>query len=94
MTIGWKGQVSDGSGNSLATPQGRIVLPYISDENHDEVPEMRFSGEADDTATQRIREAFLSQGKKVSEHRTTNTTTVPSPYLPVPAVRCHQFCPV
>ena len=73
MTIGWKGQVSDGSGNSLATPQGRIVLPYISDENHDEVPEMRFSGEADDTETQRIREAFLSQGKKVrGHHKQTN----------------------
>ena len=84
MTIGWKGQVSDGSGNSLATPQGRIVLPYISDENHDEVPEMRFSGEADDAATQRIREAFLSQGKKVSEpYKPINHSLSPFFQLPV-----------
>ncbi len=65
ITLSWEGQLTDGSGAVLASPRGRIHLPYVSDENHDEVPEMRFSGEADDTATQRIREAFLSQGKQV-----------------------------
>ena len=64
VILSWKGQVSDGSGNAIAAPQGRIVLPYISDENHDEEPEMRFSGEADDAATQRLKEAFLKQGGK------------------------------
>ena len=67
VILSWLGRVNDGEGNSLAEPRGRIVLPYISDENHDEVPEMRFSGETEDAATGRLKEAFLNQGKPVRD---------------------------
>jgi activator of HSP90 ATPase len=66
ITLKWAGQLTDGEGKSAGSSQGRIVLPYVSDENHDEVPEVRFSSEADDAPTQRLREAFHSQGKAVS----------------------------
>ncbi|GAX73098.1 hypothetical protein CEUSTIGMA_g551.t1 [Chlamydomonas eustigma] len=61
----WKGTVLDGSGAVVAAPTGSIKLPYLSDENYDEDPEIKFSSETEDSASQRMKEAFQSQGKKV-----------------------------
>lgn len=66
ITLTWNAELRDGSGAAVASPKGKIHLPYVSDENHDELPEMRLSGEADDAATSSVREAFLGQGKAVS----------------------------
>lgn len=55
VTLGWK---------SAGGAFGRVVLPYISDENHDEVPEIRFSSETDDAESAKLREAFHAEGKK------------------------------
>jgi activator of HSP90 ATPase len=65
LDLKWEGKLLDGSGAEVASPKGSIKLPYLSDENHDEEPEVKFSGETEDSATQRIKEAFQSQGKHV-----------------------------
>ncbi|KAJ9533827.1 hypothetical protein QJQ45_026913 [Haematococcus lacustris] len=47
------------------TCQGKIHLPYLADENHDEEPDLRFSSAEEDAASQALKTAFLTgQGKK------------------------------
>ncbi|KAL6761306.1 activator of Hsp90 ATPase [Haematococcus lacustris] len=47
------------------TCQGKIHLPYLADENHDEEPDLRFSSAEEDAASQALKTAFLTgPGKK------------------------------
>lgn len=61
ITLRFKGQ----AGGPDAPVAGRVLLPYVADENHDENPEVRFSSESDDAAAQRLKAAFAATGQKV-----------------------------
>ncbi|EFJ19683.1 hypothetical protein SELMODRAFT_177496 [Selaginella moellendorffii] len=61
--MNWEGEAKDGSGNSLATVQGKVELPYIADENADEDPEVKVSVMDETSLGQRLKEAFLAKGK-------------------------------
>jgi activator of HSP90 ATPase len=64
VVLQWQGEAAGGT-----SAKGRIMLPYISDEQDDEEPEVKFSSETDDEATAQLREAFRGEGKKVSGSR-------------------------
>ncbi len=59
----WAGEVREGPGAGSA--EGRFCLPYLADENADEDPELKASTSADGKAAQQLKEAFLTQGRKV-----------------------------
>lgn len=61
LTLKWTGKPA----GSDASVVGRVLLPYISDENHDEKPEIRFSSETEDAASQSLREAFYSKAQSL-----------------------------
>eukprot|EP01018_Ginkgo_biloba_P011661 Gb_06397 [translate_table: standard] len=65
VKLSWMGEAKDDSGNSLATVEGTVDLPYIADENADEDPELKVSVKDDGPVGQRLREAFLGRGKSV-----------------------------
>ncbi|KAG1677031.1 hypothetical protein FOA52_001200 [Chlamydomonas sp. UWO 241] len=59
LTLKWEG-------HAVGSPvTGRILLPYVSDENHDEDPEVKFSSETSDAATDALRDVFLASGRAV-----------------------------
>jgi len=60
IKLGWEGATADG-----ATAKGKVHLPYVADENHDEDPEMRLVCEVDDAPSKTLKEAFQGPGKKV-----------------------------
>eukprot|EP00955_Chlamydomonas_euryale_P109601 365942-Chlamydomonas_euryale.AAC.62 len=47
--------------------RGRVMLPYIGEENHNEQPQISWSSETDDAASQKLREAFNNGGKEVGD---------------------------
>lgn len=65
IKLGWQGAIKDGDGNDAGTAQGTLHLPYVADENHDEDPELRVICQSSDAASQRIKDAINSTGKKV-----------------------------
>lgn len=61
----WTGEIKDGSGTSVLSTTGTFQLPYISDENADEDPELTVSLTDEGSAQQRLKQAFVNKGKKV-----------------------------
>ncbi len=61
----WTGEIKDGSGTSVLLTSGTFQLPYISDENADEDPELTVSLTDEGSAQQRLKQAFVNKGKKV-----------------------------
>ncbi len=61
----WTGEIKDGSGTSVLSTSGTFQLPYISDENADEDPELTVSLTDEGSAQQRLKQAFVNKGKKV-----------------------------
>ncbi len=61
----WTGEIKDGSGTSVMSTSGTFQLPYISDENADEDPELTVSLTDEGSAQQRLKQAFVNKGKKV-----------------------------
>ena len=61
----WTGEINDGSQNSVASASGSFQLPYISDENADEDPELTVSLAEEGAGQQRLKQAFVTKGKKV-----------------------------
>ncbi|DBB12392.1 hypothetical protein WJX82_000894 [Trebouxia sp. C0006] len=60
----WTGEIKDGSGTSVLSTTGTFQLPYISDENADEDPELTVSLTDEGSAQQRLKQAFVNKGKK------------------------------
>lgn len=60
----WKGEIKDGSGTCVVSASGAFQLPYISDENADEDPELTVSLTDEGAAQQRLKQAFVNKGKK------------------------------
>lgn len=63
LVVSWEGEVKDSDGNSLAKSEGTVDIPYISDENADEDPEMRVTVKDDGPVGKRLKDAFLAKGK-------------------------------
>ena len=61
----WTGEIRDGNQNSVASASGSFQLPYISDENVDEDPELTVSLADEGAGQQRLKQAFVTKGKKV-----------------------------
>ena len=64
----WSGEIKDGSQNSVVSASGSFQLPYISDENADEDPELTVSLADEAAGQQRLKQAFVTKGKKVHSH--------------------------
>ncbi|KAL4419782.1 hypothetical protein ABPG75_006880 [Micractinium tetrahymenae] len=60
LTLGWEGTAGDGTAVT-----GEVRVPYISEENHDEDPEVQVAASSEGPAAQKLRSAILSHGKKV-----------------------------
>lgn len=60
LVLGWEGTADDGS-----TVTGEVRVPYLSEENHDEDPELQVAVSTDGPASQKLRGAILYHGKKV-----------------------------
>ncbi|GAB4819096.1 hypothetical protein N2152v2_006142 [Parachlorella kessleri] len=59
VRVDWAGTV-DGE-----EVKGQVRLPYVSEENHDEDPELQVTTSDDSLASRKAKEAILVQGKKV-----------------------------
>lgn len=65
VSIPWEGEVKDESGISLLKSEGIIELPYISDENAGEDPELRVTVKDEGPIGRRLKDAILAKGKVV-----------------------------
>eukprot|EP00246_Nothoceros_aenigmaticus_P011643 TRINITY_DN3253_c0_g1_i2.p1 TRINITY_DN3253_c0_g1~~TRINITY_DN3253_c0_g1_i2.p1 ORF type:complete len:347 (+),score=65.43 TRINITY_DN3253_c0_g1_i2:111-1151(+) len=65
VKVSWEGEAKDGSGNSLGKVESKVELPYLSDENADEDPELRVTSTDDSLLAKRLKEAFLAKGKPI-----------------------------
>ncbi|KAK4798765.1 hypothetical protein SAY86_031091 [Trapa natans] len=65
VSISWEGDAKDSDGKSLLKIEGSVEIPYISDENADEDPELKVTVKDDGPVGQRLKEAMLKRGKPV-----------------------------
>ncbi|XP_028777524.1 activator of 90 kDa heat shock protein ATPase homolog [Neltuma alba] len=63
LTLSWEGEAKDSDGKSLLKVNGTVEIPYISDENADEDPELKVSVKDEGPVAKRLKEAMLSKGK-------------------------------
>lgn len=63
LTVSWEGEAKDSEGKSLLKVNGTVEIPYISDENADEDPEIRVTVEDEGPIGKRIKDAMFSKGK-------------------------------
>ncbi|KHN45421.1 Activator of 90 kDa heat shock protein ATPase like 1 [Glycine soja] len=63
LTLNWQGEAKDSQGTSLLKVDGTVEIPYISDENADEDPEVRVTVNDEGPVGMRIKDAMLSKGK-------------------------------
>ncbi|KAF5473375.1 hypothetical protein F2P56_009990 [Juglans regia] len=63
VTLSWEGEAKDSDGNSLLKAEGLVEIPYISDENADEDPELKVSIKDEGPLGRRLKEAMLAKGK-------------------------------
>ncbi|XP_027351846.1 activator of 90 kDa heat shock protein ATPase homolog isoform X2 [Abrus precatorius] len=63
LTLAWQGEAKDSNGNSLLKVDGTVEIPYISDENADEDPEVRVTVNDEGPVGKTIKDAMISKGK-------------------------------
>ncbi|XP_031103637.1 activator of 90 kDa heat shock protein ATPase homolog [Ipomoea triloba] len=63
VVLSWEGEAKDSDGKSLAKTEGTVEIPYISDENADEDPEIRVTVREDGPIEKRLKDAFIAKGK-------------------------------
>ncbi|XP_061346385.1 uncharacterized protein LOC133292032 isoform X1 [Gastrolobium bilobum] len=63
LTLAWEGEAKDSEGKSLLKVDGTVEIPYISDENADEDPDLRVTVNDEGPVGKRLKEAMLSKGK-------------------------------
>ncbi|KAL7168861.1 hypothetical protein ACSBR2_033981 [Camellia fascicularis] len=63
LSLSWEGQAKDSDGQTLLCADGIVEIPYISDENADEDPEIRVSVKDEGPIGKRLKEAFMAKGK-------------------------------
>lgn len=60
----WEGTIKDGSGNQVATVNGRVILPYVADENaDDDETEVRVTTATEGPAAAKLKELMVRSGK-------------------------------
>ncbi|KAJ9543791.1 hypothetical protein OSB04_023498 [Centaurea solstitialis] len=63
VLLNWQGEVKDDEGKSLLIADGVVEIPYISDENADEDPDLRVIVKDEGPIGRRLKDAFLAKGK-------------------------------
>ncbi|XP_054784206.1 uncharacterized protein LOC129291089 [Prosopis cineraria] len=63
LTLSWEGEAKDSEGKSLLKVNGTVEIPYISDENADEDPEVKVTVKDEGPIGKRLKEAMVSKGK-------------------------------
>ncbi|KAJ4705544.1 activator of 90 kDa heat shock protein ATPase-like [Melia azedarach] len=69
VSISWEGEAKDDDGVSLLKVDGLVEIPYISDENADEDPEIRVIVKDEGPIGKRLKDAMWSKGKPVIEEK-------------------------
>ncbi|KAJ0626354.1 putative activator of Hsp90 ATPase 1, START-like domain superfamily, activator of Hsp90 ATPase, Aha1 [Helianthus annuus] len=64
VSINWKGEAKDPDGKSLLIVDGVVEIPYISDENADEDPDLRVVVKDEGPIGKRLKDAFFAKGKE------------------------------
>ena len=65
VTLSWVGEAKDSAGKSVQKVDGLVEIPYISDENADEDPEVRVSVQDEGPIGKRMKDAMLAKGKPI-----------------------------
>ncbi|AEE75142.1 Aha1 domain-containing protein [Arabidopsis thaliana] len=60
-----EGEAKDSDGKTLLKADGLVDMPYISDENADEDPEIRFSVKDEGPIGRTLKEAMVKKGKEI-----------------------------
>lgn len=63
VLLNWQGEARDDEGKSLLIADGVVEIPYISDENADEDPDLRVIVKDEGPIGRRLKDAFLAKGK-------------------------------
>ncbi|KAK1427140.1 hypothetical protein QVD17_15823 [Tagetes erecta] len=63
VNISWEGEAKDADGKSLLIADGVVEIPYISDENADEDPDVRVIVKDEGPIGRRLKDAFMAKGK-------------------------------
>ncbi|KAL2320872.1 hypothetical protein Fmac_029841 [Flemingia macrophylla] len=63
LSLAWHGEAKDSHGASLLKVDGTVDIPYISDENADEDPEVKVTVNDQGPIGNRIKDAVISKGK-------------------------------
>ncbi|GAB4843770.1 hypothetical protein Ancab_013735 [Ancistrocladus abbreviatus] len=63
VTLSWEGEAKDENGQSILKVDGSVEIPYISDENADEDPELKITVKDDGPIGKRLKDAFMAKGK-------------------------------
>ncbi|VFQ74118.1 unnamed protein product [Cuscuta campestris] len=63
LVLSWEGEAKDSEGKSMAKTEGTVEIPYISDENADEDPEIKVATREDGPIEKRFKDAFIAKGK-------------------------------
>lgn len=63
MNLSWEGEAKDGEGKTLLKVDGNVEIPYISDENADEDPEVKVTVKDEGPIGKTLKEAMLTKGK-------------------------------
>lgn len=69
VSLSWEGEAKDSDGKSLLKVDGSVEIPYISDENADEDPEIKVTIKDDGPIGKRLKEAMVAKGKPVIEEK-------------------------
>nr|GMD90546.1 activator of 90 kDa heat shock protein ATPase homolog [Ipomoea batatas] len=63
LVLSWEGEAKDADGKLLSKTDGTVQIPYISDENADEDPEIKITVRDEGPVGRRLKEAFIAKGK-------------------------------
>ncbi|XAR68611.1 hypothetical protein NMG60_11003798 [Bertholletia excelsa] len=63
LLVSWEGEAKDSDGKTLLRADGTVEVPYISDENADEDPELRVIVKDEGPIGKTLKEAFIAKGK-------------------------------
>lgn len=65
VSLSWEGEAKDSEGKTILKAEGAVDMPYISDENADEDPEVRVSVKDEGAVGKALKEAMVKKGKGV-----------------------------
>ncbi|KAJ4847232.1 hypothetical protein Tsubulata_035615 [Turnera subulata] len=69
VSVSWQGEAKDSDGKTLLKVDGSVDIPYISDENADEDPEIRVTVKDDGPVGKTLKEAMVAKGKPLIEEK-------------------------